>query len=203
MSLPDQQDLARSLEITPSYLSAFLKGEKDVKSSVFVKLITLMPDEFQAKYVGAISKELEINTETNQDSKKKTEREDEKVEKIIKNTLNQWLSENGSILIMSKLTRMIAECITDKSDEQIREQINKYNAADREFSISWQTFQLIKEGHRRIVDKYEATTLARIVDPEQRYSIEEWLEAASISKHSSSDESNHDNFTNNNHLAQS
>lgn len=103
---------------------------------------------------------------------------------------------------MSRLTEMIAECIRGKSDEKLQAQIAKYREADAELAISWETFLLIKEGRRRVYDEYEATTLAGIVDPEERFTIDQWLEAASISDVDPphNQEENNNSHTNNNHV---
>ncbi|MBP0020267.1 MAG: hypothetical protein J7647_22270 [Cyanobacteria bacterium SBLK] len=68
--MPTQREIAERAGMTEGYLSAFLLGQKDIKSGVFLKLISVMPNSFKILYYNALAEILGIEPE-NADSKKK------------------------------------------------------------------------------------------------------------------------------------
>lgn len=83
-------------------------------------------------------------------------------------------------LSMFFVRAMIKVCIKELNltDEDIKERIEFLCSIDDELFFSWKTFELIRDGSRKLADKTEATAMSSIMDPEQQvFQLNDWKRA--------------------------
>jgi hypothetical protein len=121
----------------------------------------------------------------------------EKFKNFIKVARNENLSRSDKEELSMFFTRsMIKVCIKELelTDRDIKERIEYLCSIDDELFFSWKTFELIRDGSRKLADKTEATAIASIMDPNQKvFQLEHWKRAQIL------DSSNNNNQNNGNY----
>ncbi|MBP0021429.1 MAG: hypothetical protein J7647_28225 [Cyanobacteria bacterium SBLK] len=83
-------------------------------------------------------------------------------------------------LSMFFVRAMIKVCIKELNltDEDIKERIEFLCSIDDELFFSWDTFEAIRDGSRKLADKTEATAMSSIMDPERQvFQLNDWKRA--------------------------
>ena len=199
-TLLPNQNIAKALNWDESLLSGFIEGTQDIENQIFFRpLLVIMPVDFQVAYWQQVSRELkQVNLSSTDSQNKELEgdRPEDKVNAIaeqvgvdvealkllvaempvtLEESMNKpIINDLVSEVAWRKLETMMALCLTDKTEEQLRERDDLI----RPRYLPWETFQDLLQGKRPLLHMKEVEDLKALIDYDlpDKFTIFEWAQ---------------------------